>query len=269
MTTDIRTNVHINSLLTAIEPLRQDIIHHKVYGAITTLEELRIFMQYHIYAVWDFMSLLKSLQNALTCTSVPWFPKGDASIRYLINEIVLGEESDIDMNGQRTSHFELYVQAMKQCGANTSSIEVFIAELEEHGNFSQAFALAQTPLEAQEFVESTFDCINSGKHHLQSAIFTFGREDLIPSMFFRFINELYSIVPESISHFKYYIERHIEVDGDHHSHIALQMTANLCGDSPLLWQEATEASKKALQQRLQLWDAAYRDIMKRKENSRI
>src|SRR5579875_2128485 len=99
-----------------IEPLRQEIIHHQVYSAISSLDELKIFMQYHVYAVWDFMSLLKSPQSELTCTAVPWFPKGDTDSRYLINEIVVGEESDVDSEGNRTSHFELYVKAMKQIG---------------------------------------------------------------------------------------------------------------------------------------------------------
>lgn len=261
MTTDSHTISYSNSLQTAIEPLRNSIIHHKVYGAITSIEELRIFMQYHVYAVWDFMSLLKSLQNALTCTSVPWFPKGNAAIRHLINEIVLGEESDIDMNGQRISHFELYLDAMKQCGADTASIETFIGELQQHGDFQRAFQQASTPAQAQDFVLSTFDFIHSGKDYIQSAVFTFGREDLIPSMFISFIHELYGALPNAVSVFKYYIERHIEVDGDHHSNLALQMTESLCNNNEQLWQEATEAVYRALNQRLQLWNAAYDEIM--------
>src|SRR3978361_640219 len=109
-----------------IEPLRQQIINHKVYAAINSIEDLQIFMQFHVFAVWDFMSLLKGLQNNLTCTSVPWFPKGDADTRYLINEIVVGEESDVDGFGNRKSHFELYLEAMQQCGADITSIEKFI-----------------------------------------------------------------------------------------------------------------------------------------------
>lgn len=264
MITDSHTISHSTVLQTAIEPLRNSIIYHKVYGAITSIEELRIFMQYHVYAVWDFMSLLKSLQNALTCTSVPWFPKGNAAIRHLINEIVLGEESDIDMNGQRISHFELYLDAMKQCGADTASIETFISELQQHGDFQCAFQQASTPAQAQDFVLSTFDFIHSGKDYIQSAVFTFGREDLIPSMFIRFINELYGALPQAVSIFKYYIERHIEVDGDHHSNLALQMTESLCNNDEQLWQEATEAVYRALYQRLQLWNAAYNDIMEHK-----
>lgn len=246
-----------------IEALRQEIIHHKVYAAIKDIEDLKIFMQYHIYAVWDFMSLLKALQINLTCVSLPWFPKGNAETRYLINEIVAGEESDIDQNGIRKSHFELYVEAMQQCGANTSEIQTFIDVLQKNGDFSQAFDAANTPKAARDFVNYTFDIINSNKSYLQSAIFTFGREDLIPNMFIAIVNDIYKRLPESISIFKYYLERHIEVDGDHHSHLALEMTSSLCGDNPAYWAEAENAIIQSLQARINLWNGAYQAILNR------
>ncbi|MEI6310632.1 MAG: DUF3050 domain-containing protein [Bacteroidota bacterium] len=246
-----------------IEPLRQQIINHKVYGVIENTEDLKIFMKYHVYAVWDFMSLLKSLQNNLTCTSIPWFPVGNADTRFLINEIVVGEESDIDLQGQRKSHFELYLDAMKQIGADTHPIENFINELKNNANLEQAFAKSNTPAAAQEFVKYTFEIIDSKKDYLQSAVFTFGREDLIPGMFLSIINELHSLFPEEISIFKYYIERHIEVDGDHHSHLALQMTANLCQANDRFWKEAEESSIQALQKRIELWDGVYNELIKK------
>lgn len=249
---------HIEKLKNTIEPLRQEIINHKVYSAIKNIDDLKVFMQFHVYAVWDFMSLLKSLQNNLTCTSVPWFPRGSADTRFLINEIVVGEESDIDLDGVRKSHFELYLDAMKQCGADTSNIESFINTLQNTGDFQAAFVNSNTPDEAKEFVDFTFSIINSNKAYLQSAIFTFGREDLIPGMFISIINEIHKNFPNDISIFKYYIERHIEVDGDHHSHLALQMTAHLCGNDEQLWNEAEQAVVQSLKRRIELWNGVYR-----------
>jgi hypothetical protein len=256
-------NQRIEHLRSTIEPLRQEIINHKVYSAIKDIEDLKVFMQYHVYAVWDFMSLLKSLQNNLTCTTVPWFPKGSAETRHLINEIVVGEESDVDLDGKRKSHFELYLDAMKQCDADTSKIETFITELKESVDFNTAFTKSQTPKEASDFVDFTFEIINSNKTHLQSAIFTFGREDLIPGMFFSIINEIHKNFPNDISIYKYYIERHIEVDGDHHSYLALQMTSNLCDDNEEFWKEAEDAVIQSLKRRIGLWDGVYKQLMER------
>jgi hypothetical protein len=253
-------NNRIEKIQQVIEPLRAEIINHKVYGLIKNLESLRIFMEYHVYAVWDFMSLLKSLQNNLTCTTIPWFPKGLADTRYFINEIVLGEECDIDLYGKRKSHFEMYLDAMKQCGANTQSIELFIATLNETSNLNTAFSAANTPLEAKEFVAFTFKTIKSTGTHAQAAVFTFGREELIPNMFHSIINDLNKNYPENLSLFKYYLERHIEVDGGHHGHLSLQMTNSLCGTNDNYWCEAETAAIQSLKKRICLWDGAYNKI---------
>lgn len=246
-----------------IEPLRQEIINHEIYSLIKTVDDLKIFMSFHVYAVWDFMSLLKTLQNNLTCTSVPWFPRGSADTRYLINEIVVGEESDVDLNGVRKSHFEMYLAAMEQCGASTEEMKRFTLTLQETGSLASAFDACGTPAEAREFVGFTFEMIASQKAHLQSAIFTFGREDLIPGMFISMINEIHKNFPDQLAVFKYYIERHIEVDGGHHGELALQMTAQLCGDNAAYWKEAEEAVIISLQKRKRLWDGVCRQLKNR------
>lgn len=257
-------NQKLERIQVDIEPLRQEIINHKVYGVIEDLEDLRIFMQYHVYAVWDFMSLLKALQINLTCTSIPWFPVGTGNTRALINEIVAGEESDVDANGDKKSHFEMYLDAMSQCGADTSEISAFVRTLQSGAGFDEAYRFAGTPAEAISFVDFTFDVINAGKEHVQASTFTYGREDLIPNMFFSIVNDMNSKFPDQVSLFKYYLDRHIEVDGDHHSHLALEMTAALCGDDPQKWAEAAEMSRQALTQRIKLWDGAYKAILERK-----
>ena len=258
-------NIQTERIKESINPLTDNIVHHKLYSAIEDIQDMRIFMQYHVYAVWDFMSLLKSLQKNLTCVNVPWFPVGDADTRYLINEIVTGEESDVDLNGIRKSHFEMYLDAMNQCGADTSGIKVFIASLQTGSNLKDAFRIAKTPAAAQDFVNFTFEIINSNKTHLQSAIFTYGREDLIPGMFVSILNDIDRNFPDSISIFKYYIERHIEVDGDHHSNLAIQMTDNLCGEDENKWDEALVSIKEALGKRINLWDGVFNEIVSTKK----
>lgn len=258
-------NHFIDKINQSIEDYRNQIINHKVYSEINEIEDLRIFMQYHVYAVWDFMSLLKALQNELTCTTIPWYPKGSAETRFLINEIVVGEESDVDMNGIRKSHFELYLEAMNQVGADSEAIQKFIQHFIETGNLQTAFEYSETPIKAADFVTFTFDIINTKKAHLQAAVFTFGREDLIPNMFMSIINDMDKNSQQDVSIFKYYLERHIEVDGDHHSHLALEMTSNLCGKDETRWKEAHEAVVESLKRRIQLWDGAYEEIMQRKE----
>ena len=248
-------NSGLELLKTQIEPTRARLLEHPAYGKIKDLEGLKKFSQIHVFAVWDFMSLLKSLQIGLTSISIPWMPVGIANTRYLINEIVLGEESDVDEFDNRISHFELYLKAMSQMGASAEILEKFFNLIEHESSVQSAIDKADLPDGVKNFLSFTFDVSLNAPLHVKSAVFTFGREDLIPNMFMKLLEEIHSESPEKVSTFKYYIERHIEVDGGHHSHLALEMVASLCGDDATKWKEAADASEKALHLRYGLWDA--------------
>ena len=246
-----------SKLKQAIEPVRHTLLAHPVYSQIQDLQGLQRFSETHVFAVWDFMSLLKSLQIGLTSVTLPWVPVGNADTRYLINEIVLGEESDVDEAGNRISHFELYLKAMQQMGASTNVIETIIAQINAGTKVQDAIEAAQLPKQVKDFLQFTFDISFNAPLHVKAAVFTFGREDLIPSMFMKILDKIYADAPDKVSIFKYYIERHIEVDGDHHSHLALDMVNRLCSSDASKWEEATAASVKALALRIGLWDAIF------------
>ena len=251
---------HIKQLQHQLEEPRRRLIQHPLYSSITDLDSLRIFTGQHVFAVWDFMSLLKALQQRLTCVSVPWVPVGNAATRYLINEIVTGEESDQDESGQRTSHFELYLRAMEQAGSDTRPIRSLLASLEQGSTLQHALAGAAVPAETAAFVHHTFQAIQDGRPHILAAVFTFGREDLIPALFIEMVKGITAKFPGKADILLYYLERHIEVDGDHHAHLAHQMTAELCGDDDTKWKEAAEAAKAALGARLRLWDGILKQL---------
>ena len=245
-----------------IAPLRQQLFQHPLYAAIKSRSDVCIFMEHHVYAVWDFMSLLKSLQRNLTCVSIPWVPVSNAATRYLINEIVLGEECDIDLQGKRISHFELYLEAMATCGANTNLISQLTESIAAQTPLEHALSSLAIPKAALDFMRFTFDIIHNHPIHVQAAVFTFGREDLIPGMFISMINDMYLSEPERLATLKYYLERHIEVDGEQHSHLALDMTCALCGDDMEIWLAAEKAVCHALEARRKLWDAIQTTILK-------
>jgi hypothetical protein len=242
-------NPYIHKLKSGIEPVRNTLLAHPVYSQIQDLQGLQRFSETHVFAVWDFMSLLKSLQIGLTSVTLPWMPVGSADTRYLINEIVLGEESDVDEEGKRISHFELYTKAMHQMGASTECINQLFAKIQAGLSIEEAVVSSTIPKQVKDFLLYTFDVASNAPLHVKAAVFTFGREDLIPSMFMKILDK--------ISIFKYYIERHIEVDGDHHSHLAINMVDALCKTDANKWAEATAASIKALELRVGLWDAIF------------
>lgn len=245
---------NITRLKDSIEQERAKLLSHPVYSQIKDLDSLKRFTSVHVFAVWDFMSLLKSLQISLTSVHLPWMPVGSAETRYLINEIVLGEECDVDENGKRMSHFELYLKSMDQMGADTKPIHALTNAIYSGQSIYDAINQSSLSENIQKFLKFTFDIAENAADHIKAAVFTFGREDLIPSMFIKFLEQIQTDYPDKISSFKYYIERHIEVDGDHHSHLAINMVSELCGQDDKKWKEAAAAAKQALQMRYLLWD---------------
>lgn len=254
-------NSHIKNIQEATADLQHKIINHPSYKAIKTIDDVKHFMEHHIYAVWDFMSLLKSLQSSLTCTQVPWFPVGSAKVRFLINEIVCGEESDVAFQREgNISHFELYLEAMAQIGASRKSIDELLEKLKAGVPLHEAIANSSIPEHVQHFLNFTFEVIATNKPHIIAAVFTFGREDLIPNMFLSIVNDINEQFPDQIATFKYYLDRHIEVDGDHHSHLALEMVSELCGDDATKWEEATSYVLRSLESRIILWDGVLKAV---------
>jgi hypothetical protein len=215
-------------------------------------------MQNHVFAVWDFMSLVKKLQVELTSVDPLWFPKGSAETRYLINEIVLGEESDIDPEGGYISHFDLYIRAMDELTIMLPPALMSFKQYKSIEEFLLALPSFNLPESIHEFLTFTFSSILHGTIEEIAAIFTFGREDLIPDMFQLILDQLRNQSPDKVKTLTYYLERHIEVDGGHHSHLATSMVSQLCQDDPNAWNRATEAAIGSLKARIKLWDGIVR-----------
>jgi len=253
----------IAKLQDALSTKRQELLAHPMYAQIKSIEDFQCFMEQHIFAVWDFMSLLKALQRALTCVEVPWSPKGSPVTRRFINEIVLGEESDLDQDGKVLSHFEMYLEAMQQIGADTLPIHQLTEWLSYGKSLEEALYQLEIREETREFVRFTFDTINSGQLHKIAALFTFGREDLIPDMFIEILREMKSQGQANIDKLLYYLERHIEVDGGDHGPISLKMMEEICGADTTKWQEATDISILALEKRYQLWNGVLAKLSSR------
>ncbi len=210
-------------------------------------------MEHHVFAVWDFMSLLKALQRRVCCVDVPWTPPADPAACRLVNEIVLGEESDEDGQGDYSSHFDLYRRAMRQCGADLGSINSLIETIRCGTDLDSALKSTGIAQTVQSFVKQTFNVIGSGNVCAIASAFTFGREDLLPDVFRRIVEES-DTTPKNFDVFHYYLERHIEVDSGEHGPMAWKLVERLCGDDSARWQAAEKAAIQSLEARIVLWD---------------
>ena len=237
-----------------IESLRVKLEAHPIYAAVQTLDDLRVFMQHHVYSVWDFMSLIKYLQNEVAPARWPWTPGGDASVQRFINELVLEEETDIALPGHEghTSHFMLYLAAMREVGADADTPARFVQNVAEQG-IAAALASGLAPTPSAIFIRTTFDFLASGKPHTVAAALALGREHVIPSMFRAFLSRM-AVTEAQAPSFHYYLNRHVHLDEDFHAPLSLRLLAALCGDDAIKWREAETAAEAAVNARVQFWD---------------
>ncbi len=262
MTIDIR----VERLLAAVGEVRAELATHPMYERMRTIDDVRVFMEHHVLAVWDFMSLLKALQRGVTCQALPWRPVGQAGTRRLVNEIILEEESDV-VDGVATGHFELYLRAMDEVGADTRPICEVIRLLEGGAGLDEAMSGAGIGVDDTDFVRATFRFIETGKPHVIAAAFTFGREDSIPMMFRR-LSQTVLRHRERTPTLLTYLDRHMQLDEEDHGPKAVEMVCQLCGHDDRLWAEAADAAREAILARLALWSSIERLLpMSRPANS--
>lgn len=243
----------MQSIEQELAPLRERLINHEIYERLGSEQVMKRFMEHHIFAVWDFMSLVKTLAQRLTCVEAPWIPVGNPRVRRFVNEIVLEEESDLDELGRHTSHFELYRRAMQSAGADVTAIDRFLAEIRSGTEVTRALEISKAPPAAARFVNTTFS-LTRGSDVEVAAAFAWGRELLISPMFQEFVDKLGEVQPEKWALLRFYLHRHIEKDGGSHGPMANEIISSLCGEEPELWATALGAGVRALEARIKLWD---------------
>lgn len=226
-----------------LDNLHQNLQNHEIYKSLKSIDDLKVFMKWHSFAVWDFMSLLKSLQTKITCITLPWKPSPyPKELVRFINEIVVGEESDSDGNGSYIDHFTMYLNAMGEVGASIDEILYTIETLD----------FTKLPAPIKEFVEYNINLSLNGKLHEVASAFFYGRENLVPDIFRPIVAEI-NQHNLNCPNFLYYLERHIELDGEEHGHLAQKCLEVLIDGDPEKELEAINAAKNSLYLRAQMW----------------
>lgn len=226
---------------------------HRVFDLLKTVDDLRLFMSWHVFAVWDFMSLVKRLQRELTVVSTPWVPSPRPKAARLINEIVLSEESDLAPDGRCLSHYELYLEAMREIGADTSVADRIVSAAAEGKLIEDELQAAGVHPAVQQFVKQTLNTAQVGEVEEVLGNFFFGREEVIPRMFQSLLDH-WHLAPEQAPIFTFYLKRHIELDGDEHGPAALELLESFVGDDAPLIDRMEKAAVAAINARIAFWD---------------
>lgn len=251
-----------------IASLRDRLDSHAVYGALQGVEDLRVFMQHHVHSVWDFMSLIKYLQHAVAPARWPWTPVADPTVQRFINELVLEEETDEagpGNPGEFASHFQLYLGAMREVGANADTPARFV-EIAGRDGIDAALASSLAPEPAARFTRTTFNFIASGKPHVVAAALALGREHIIPAMFRAFLERM-TVTADQAPTFHYYLNRHIHLDEDFHAPLSLRLLEALCDGNPERVAEARAAAIMAVEARIEFWDGVLAQLPSQQEKT--
>ncbi|GAA3015926.1 DUF3050 domain-containing protein [Actinokineospora globicatena] len=243
-----RSHPGVDHIVAGAAPVLAELSAHPVYQRITTPADLAVLMGQHVFAVWDLMSVLKGLQNELTCVRVPWVPTGAPISRRLVNDIVLVEESD-EFGEGFASHFELYRHAMTEVGADTLAIDAFLDLVRAGACVPDALADAGVPGPAATFVRACGALVSRAPVHCQAAAFAFGRDDLLTATVHVVQSE-----PGARPLLRHYARRHQEIDTDQHTPMALQVVADLCGPDEGKWAECVTTVVGVLRARIRFWD---------------
>lgn len=248
-----------------------DLICHPIYSEINSLEKLRKFMECHVFAVWDFMSLTKRIQIEMTCIKLPWVPVIDSKAARLINEIVLSEETDKNIHGEPHSHLEMYLQAMRDIGARTEQFQHFLMLVRNKQDYVSALKQVNASSYIIDFVTNTIEVAHKAPLLDVVAYFLYGRENIIPGMFKALLSH-WAIDTADVPNLVYYLERHIELDGNEHSVAGKAILKNLIHQDEGKKKQALLRANEAIESRIKFWDEILVDLMSsshKKENMAV
>ena len=230
---------------------------HPLPLAINSIAGLRLFMEHHVFAVWDFMQLLKALQQYLAPCGVPWVPPAHPQMAGLINSLVAEEECDLlpeSLGGPlHLSHFAIYRRAMEEIGADTTVIDAVLQQASS-GDRHGALCHDGIPASALQFLSTTQALIASGEAHALAAAFAYGRELLVPELFRALLDRLKDLALPCPT-LRWYLERHIALDGESHGPLAETMVLTLAGTDPGAHRRVQAVRQQVLADRAAFWDA--------------
>ncbi len=241
-----------------LNDIKHKISAHPLFASKLEPKHICKFMESHIFAVWGFMSILKSLQKIITPDNLPWMPNKNTKngLVNFVNEIILCEESDYIEGIGFISHFEIYLLAMKNMGAKTDQLDKLIARITDNGYNENYLDDINASVEVKSFLKHDLEVSINGTLPEIIGAFTLGREKVIPNMFSYILPAI-----KETSTSKYlitYLERHIDIDGDRHGPLSMKLLNTSCDKKQLSLAYATAI--KSLELRLLVWDKVYDDI---------
>ncbi len=246
-----------------ISELRNQLQNHKLYNSLKSIDDIKVFMEYHVFAIWSFALLLNNLQINMTEVRTSSISLEKSTDSVLINETVLEEEIETNKVSQTQSHFEIYFDAMRQADARTNEINNFIKLIQFNNSVNYSLNKTNIDKRVADFVKFSFSVTKTNKPHLIASALIFGQEEVIPGMFIEILRNVDS-ENKFYNKLKYYLQGHIDLDIDKQRPLSIKIVSEICNNNQQKWDETITIAKQSLEKRIALWDAINHLVQKEK-----
>ena len=145
---------------------------------------------------------------------------------------------------------------MEDVGASTVQFDTFCSMVRAGDPVEVALTRVGVARHVRAFVTNTMTLATTGTTEEVLAAFFYGREDIIPEMFRRLLKTLYGANYENhdIRHLIYYIDRHIELDGDSHGPKGKELLEDMLKNSPDKAKRAMRTACRSIEARIAFWN---------------
>lgn len=228
----------------------QILANHKLYERVNDELSLRLFMEHHVICVWSYNFLLREIHQELVGLIHPLNSQSQKEAIRLVSEMILEEELEEQQDGSLLSHFEIYLEAMQDLGANISPIVSFF-DLQDSGqNWQTALKHARFPTAVSRYARKMNRFAQAPLHEKAAALFYEG-EPFIPDTFLLRIGQLGNTV--KIGRLLDYFERHIEGLRSPGFSASGRLVEILCNNDEKMSLEAEQSAEEAMKNRVELW----------------
>jgi len=229
----------------------EDVINHPMFKKLNNIYNIKKYSEFQIWCVWDFMSILKQVQNFIFCNDILWLPPENPNAGAAFYRLIESEETDLGFKGgdlNRASHFQSFRAAMQELNADTKNIDNFLELIKTGKTLPEALNKSGASPQTKSFLLTNNHLIKQSPYNA-IALITLTRENFLPAVFkslLSYVNE-----NEKIELFVWYHKRHIYLDSVLHGPLSIQIF-NEYFTNKLLIKQSIIASIESLKARNEL-----------------
>lgn len=222
---------------------------NEIYKLIDSDEKLRLYMEQQVACVWFYQILLKNITRDILSMTRSIDCRSTKELMQISCALIMEEELDDVLDGEITSHLELFLESMYEVGCNMKPFLSFMESFEEGLSLEKAVEESLFCQSTKRYLLNSLTILDLSLHEKASALFYEG-EPYIPDDFLSYLNTYHG---EKVANLVLYYERHIEGLKKPGYSSTGRMIEILCESSSERFCEAESVAEKVMKNRISLW----------------